>query len=166
MFKDSDFSLRISANRISPTPETISDALESHGFSFRVNCSHDWGNYVVSTMPKGGKIELDVHFIRLGEYIPVDGPYGRTVRDIYKLRGLHPVDPYSLIQANIENPDLSSSCPNATIWRQKAATTYSYMKVACNGNLQKVITVESNIRDEGVLPGNYWLAGILIKHPT
>lgn len=67
---------------------------------------------VVATMPKGEGDEADVYFFKLGRYVN-DADLDKE----FELRGLKPVDPYSLAAVNEDDPAFADDHPNATHWK-------------------------------------------------
>ena len=67
---------------------------------------------VVATMPKGDGDETEVFFFKLGRYIS-----DADLEKEYELRGLKPVDPYSLSSVNEADPAFADEHPNGTHWQ-------------------------------------------------
>ena len=82
-------------------------ALEATGRNLYVN------DEVVATMPRGEGEESEVFFFKVGRFLNDD-----NLEKEYDLRGLKPVDPYSLAKVN-EDAAFADDQPNATHWRDK-----------------------------------------------
>jgi hypothetical protein len=67
---------------------------------------------VVASMPHGEGEDAEVVFFNLGRYISDD-----DLEKEYELRGLKPVDPYSLAKVNEDDPVFADTKSNATHWR-------------------------------------------------
>lgn len=67
---------------------------------------------VAAAMPHGEGADTEVVFFKLGRYIS-DNDLDKE----YELRGLRPVDPYSLMQANADDLALADEHPNGTHWK-------------------------------------------------
>lgn len=67
---------------------------------------------VVESMPRGEGEEVEVCFFELNQNIDDD----ELARE-YKLRGLVPADPYSLMQVNTDDPSFAGKHPNTTHWK-------------------------------------------------
>jgi hypothetical protein len=74
---------------------------------------------VVETMPKGEGEEVDVYFFKpdlsaRGGHISDD-----DLEKEFELRGLKPVDPYSLAQVNTDDSAFADERPNGTHWKDE-----------------------------------------------
>jgi len=67
---------------------------------------------VVNAMPQGEGEEVEVIFFNIGRYVTDD-----ELDKEYELRGLEPVDPYSLSAVNEADPAFADKKPNATHWK-------------------------------------------------
>ncbi|MDP3875127.1 MAG: hypothetical protein Q8Q22_01240 [bacterium] len=67
---------------------------------------------VVDAMPRGEGEEADIHFFKPGRYVN-----DSELEKEYELRGLKPVDPYSLAQVNVDDPSFADIHPNGTHWK-------------------------------------------------
>lgn len=70
---------------------------------------------VVKTMPQGEGEEAEVVFFKLGRYVN-----DADLEKEYELRGLKPVDPYSLAAVNEADPAFADEKPNATHWKDSS----------------------------------------------
>ncbi len=69
-------------------------------------------NGVVKKMPNGTGEEVEVYFFNLGRYVN-----DNDLEKEYGLRGLKPVDPFTLCAVNEADPDFATSNPNGTHWK-------------------------------------------------
>lgn len=67
---------------------------------------------VVDGMPRGQGSEAEVFFFKLGRYVS-----DVQLEKEYDLRGLEPVDPYSLAAVNKADPVFADEHPNGTHWK-------------------------------------------------
>ena len=106
---------------------------------------------VVETMPCGDGEDVEVVFFRVGRFISdadLDKEYG--------LRGLKPADPYSLAQANIDDPALADDRPNGTHWKDTQGK-WCYAAF-CHWHGERYVNVN---RDDVVAwSGHWWFAGL------
>jgi hypothetical protein len=66
---------------------------------------------VAAEMPHGNASEVDVYFFKLGRYVNCADLFKE-----YELRGLAPVDPFSLAAVNQADPAFADTNPNGTQW--------------------------------------------------
>ncbi len=85
---------------------TLQQALNATGRKQYINKS------VVATMPQGKGDEADVVFFNLGRYIR-DADLDKE----YELRGLKPVDPFTLATVNEADSAFADDHPNGTHWK-------------------------------------------------
>jgi len=69
-------------------------------------------NDVVASMPHGESEDVEVVFFNLGCFVS-----DNDLEKEYELRGLKPVDPYSLAKVNEDDPAFADTKPNATHWK-------------------------------------------------
>ena len=67
---------------------------------------------VVNAMPRGEGEEAEVVFFKLGHYVS-----DNDLEKEYALRGLVPIDPYSLSAVNEADPAFADEHPNSTHWK-------------------------------------------------
>ncbi len=92
---------------------------------------------VVATMFHGGDDEVKVHFFKVGRSIS-----DNDLEEEYRLNGLKPIDPYSLIAVNRIYPAFSKEYPNGTHWRDSSGmwchcafcSWYNHHSVVVNHN--------------------------------
>ncbi len=102
-------------------------ALEAVGFYASYSMRSDMPNetWMTQSMPKATSDEVEVHFFNLG--CPQDGEYlisvgsnsqveGIDIDKEYEVRGLKPVDPYTLAALNEADPAFARKYPNGTHW--------------------------------------------------
>lgn len=110
---------------------------------------------VASAMPRGEGEEVEVVFFHLdlserGGYIS-----GDDLNKEYELRGLKPVDPYTLAAVNEADPAFADTHPNATHWKG-ASGNWCYAVFGCWCS-------ERNMRVDRCVGGwddIYWFAGV------
>lgn len=85
------------------------EALKATGRTMYVSDS------VVAEMPNGTETEMEIVFFKLGRYVnDVD------LDKEYELRGLVPVDPFTLAAVNQADPTFADDHPNCTHWKNKS----------------------------------------------
>ncbi len=92
------------------TPQQVLDA---------TGCKQCADEDVLKTMPKGEGDEIEVIFFTLGRYVSDD-----NLEKEYGLRGLQPVDPYSLAAVNEKDPTFVDAYPNVTHWRNNRSWNF------------------------------------------
>ncbi|MFZ3031476.1 MAG: hypothetical protein WA082_00375 [Candidatus Moraniibacteriota bacterium] len=104
----------------------------------------------VKTMPRGEGEEVIVVFFLVSGFWT-----DPNLEKECALRGLVPVDPYSLAAVNEDDPAFADDHPNVTHW-QDAAGNWCYMAFGSFGNERRV----SVIRCGYGWDGSFWLAGL------
>ena len=105
---------------------------------------------VAASMPHGEGEEVDVYFFKLGRYVN-DVDLGKE----FDLRGLKPVDPYSLAAVNEQDPAFADDHPNATHWKD-AESNWCYA-IFDRWRGGRAVLVNRDDRDWG---DDWWFAGV------
>jgi len=87
----------------SRTPQDVLDATGRNQYTDK---------NVVKAMPSGEGKKVEVCFFNLGCFVS-----DADLEKEYELRGLKPVDPYSLAQVNTDDPVFADDHPNGTHWK-------------------------------------------------
>ncbi len=135
-------------------------ALEAAGFYTSYGLRSDMPNetWVTQSMPKATTDEVEVHFFNLGcpelsEYLISVGSTssveGIDIDKEYELRGLKPVDPYTLAALNEVDPTFAKKYPNGTHWDVGDAERVCHMAFSEKQNTGKL--------HPGVCADVYWL---------
>lgn len=132
---------RVNVNRAC-TPKQVLDATSR----VQYNTNSD----VVTAMPRGEGDEVEVFFFKLGRYVSDD-----DLEKEYELRGLKPVDSYSLAAVNEADPAFADEHPNSTHWKD-ANGKWCY--VAFNRwNDERIVDVD---RYDNDWDDYWWFAGL------
>ena len=123
---------------------TAKQALDATGRVQYVNDS------VVAEMPRGTSTQVEVHFFKLGRHVSC----ADLVKE-YELRGLEPVDPFTLAAINQEDQAFADTHPNGTQW------TDAKGKVCCGAfdawGDERDVLVRQNDDAWGAL---WWFGGV------
>jgi hypothetical protein len=126
--------LRVQVNR-TLTPQQALDATGRQQYT---------SPNVVNAMPNADDDKVDVHFFKI-DYAPQDHQLEREFEE----RGLRPADPFTLAQANANDPAFADVHNNATHW--KAADGRWCCVRFANCPTGRIVHV--------VYTGNWWFAG-------
>lgn len=105
---------------------------------------------VVKSMPKAGHDEADVCFFPVKRWISDDD----LVLE-FETRGLKPVDPFTLAQANADDPAFADDHPNATHWKDASGNWCCATFYRCSG--ERGVRV---YRDNCDWNDRWWFAGV------
>ena len=123
---------------------TAKKALDATGRVQYINDS------VVTEMPRGTSTQVEVHFFKLGRHVSC----ADLVKE-YELRGLEPVDPFTLAAINQEDQAFADTHPNGTQW------TDAKGKVCCGAfdawGDERDVLVRQNDDAWGAL---WWFGGV------
>jgi len=105
---------------------------------------------VVDAMPQGEGEEAEIVFFNLGRYVN-----NADLDKEYEVRGLKPVDPYSLAAVNENDPAFADQKPNATHWKD-SNDKWCYTAFD-RWNDGRIVGVNRNDDDWS---GDWWFAGV------
>ncbi len=105
----------------------------------------------LQSMPRGVHEEVEIHFFQIGRWVT-----DAELRDAYEAQGLKPVDPHTLIHANIADPLFADAYHNATHWRH-ADGSWRYLTFRTRIG-KRAVTANSNYMD---WQSFWWFGGVL-----
>lgn len=105
---------------------------------------------VVAKMPNGTDEEVEVIFFNLGRFVS-DNDLDKE----YELRGLKPVDPFTLAAVNEADPAFADERPNGTHWKDKD-DQWCFATFDRFGDV-RFVSVNRNDSD---WVGRWWFAGV------
>jgi len=112
----------------------------------------------LESMPRGDGMEKDIYFFKLNCFAD-----DIVLDQEYKLRGLKPVDPYSLAQVNIDDHAFADRYPNCTHW-QDSNNNWCFITFSLQFDGRSV-AIDVNYEDDWVneWSDQWWAAGYVSK---